>query len=113
MATPLQSNTGKEDYDTRAPEYDEWYRGEGVFARRERPGWNDAVAGLTAHHAAVEVQERVLGDGRRFEVFKRYFDAEGLLTEFGGGEIVFDSPWFVAVAVPAQAAAAASPSGSR
>jgi ubiquinone/menaquinone biosynthesis C-methylase UbiE len=34
----------REYYDTRAPEYDEWYRGEGVFAARDRPGWHEEVA---------------------------------------------------------------------
>lgn len=33
-------------YDTRAPEYDDWYLGQGLFARRERPGWDDAVESL-------------------------------------------------------------------
>jgi ubiquinone/menaquinone biosynthesis C-methylase UbiE len=39
----------KEYYDTRAPEYeyDEWYEGSGRFARRDRPGWHEALAGLT------------------------------------------------------------------
>ena len=36
----------KEYYDTRAPEYDEWYLGVGRFASRERPGWSDAVEAL-------------------------------------------------------------------
>jgi ubiquinone/menaquinone biosynthesis C-methylase UbiE len=35
-------------YDARAPEYDEWYAGEGRFAARERPGWDDEVARLVA-----------------------------------------------------------------
>ncbi len=30
-------------YDRRAPEYDEWYAGEGLFAARDRPGWHDEV----------------------------------------------------------------------
>src|ERR1700761_2944005 len=30
-------------YDQRAPEYDEWYAGEGKFALRDRPGWNEEV----------------------------------------------------------------------
>jgi len=33
-------------YDRRAAEYDEWYAGQGVFARRDRPGWHDEVAQL-------------------------------------------------------------------
>lgn len=207
----------REYYDTRAPEYDEWYRGEGVFARRDRPGWNEAIAGLAAalqrlapvrtldvacgtgfltrhlpgeltgldqsgrmlaiararlpsatfvagdalelpfedgafgrlftghfchlepgdrerflaeaarvadellvvdsalrpDHAPEEWQERVLNDGSRFAVFKRYFTARQLRAELAGGEVVFESPWFVAVAAPAQTAAVASASGSR
>lgn len=33
-------------YDRRATEYDEWYTGDGQYARRERPGWDDEVARL-------------------------------------------------------------------
>jgi ubiquinone/menaquinone biosynthesis C-methylase UbiE len=44
----------KEYYDTRAPEYDEWYLGVGRFASRERPGWDDAV---TALERAVQTLE--------------------------------------------------------
>jgi ubiquinone/menaquinone biosynthesis C-methylase UbiE len=35
-------------YDRRAAEYDEWYTGQGLFARRDRPGWPDEVAQLVA-----------------------------------------------------------------
>lgn len=193
----------KEYYNTRAAEYDEWYLGVGVFARRERDGWEEAVRALerdlaalapartldvacgtgfltrhlpgevtgldqsarmleiarrrlpsaelvqgdalslpfpdrafervvTAHfyghlnevdrqrflaeafrvapelvvvdsavrpdHATAEMQRRVLNDGSAFEVFKRYFDAATLVAELGGGEVVHESDWFVAVA---------------
>jgi ubiquinone/menaquinone biosynthesis C-methylase UbiE len=44
----------KEYYDTRAPEYDEWYLGQGLFARRDRPGWHEDVAALTAAVAGLE-----------------------------------------------------------
>jgi len=192
----------KEYYDTRAPEYDEWYLGLGKFAARERPGWEAAVDALqaavaslprartldvacgtgflTSHltgevtgldqsermleiagarmpaarfvqgdatrlpfenddfdrvftghfyghlepaaretflaearrvapelvvvdsavrpdHGVEEWQERVLNDGSRFQVFKRYFDAEGLAAELGGGAVLHSSPWFVMV----------------
>ena len=40
-------------YERRAREYDEWYRGEGVFARRERPGWHQDVERLEAFVAAL------------------------------------------------------------
>jgi ubiquinone/menaquinone biosynthesis C-methylase UbiE len=35
-------------YEARAAEYDDWYTGEGLFARRDRPGWNDDVARVVA-----------------------------------------------------------------
>ncbi len=33
-------------YDRRAPEYDDWYRGTGLFAQRVRPGWSEEVEAL-------------------------------------------------------------------
>ena len=33
-------------YDRRAPEYDDWWNGTGLFAQRERPGWHEEVASL-------------------------------------------------------------------
>jgi ubiquinone/menaquinone biosynthesis C-methylase UbiE len=189
-------------YDRRAPEYDEWYRGVGRFAERDRPGWEDelddlcaVVAGVspaptldvacgtgfltrhlpgevvgldqsssmleearrqapkatyvqgdalelpfddgafervfTAHfyghlqeweretfvqearrvarelfvvdaslHAGEvreEWQERILNDGSRWEVYKRYFTPEELAHELGGGQTLFAGRWFVAV----------------
>jgi ubiquinone/menaquinone biosynthesis C-methylase UbiE len=187
-------------YDRRAAEYDEWYTGGGLFASRERPGWDDEVARvvelvqglppvrtldvacgtgfLTRHlqgyvvgmdqspamvaiaqsrlpaglaivgdalhlmvadHAFDRVftghfyghlpederraflaearrvagelvvvdsarrpgvapeqwQERVLNDGSRHQVYKRYFSASQLASELGG-ETLLDGPWFVA-----------------
>lgn len=35
-------------YERRAGEYDEWYTGEGLFAARERPGWQQDVRSLVA-----------------------------------------------------------------
>ena len=189
-------------YDRRAPEYDEWYRGAGRFAERERPGWQQEVEALglalaalppartldvacgtgfltrhlpgevvgldqseamleearrqapnatyvqgdalslpfedgafervfTAHFyghlepedryrfvaearrlapelvvvdsalrddvEAEERQERVLNDGSRWEVYKRYFEPDALARELGGGDTVFAGRWFVAV----------------
>jgi ubiquinone/menaquinone biosynthesis C-methylase UbiE len=40
---------------------------------------------------------RVLNDGSRYEVFKRWFEPEQLLAELGGGDIVHAGHWFVAV----------------
>jgi len=192
----------REYYDRRAPEYDDWWNGTGLFAQRDRPGWDDEVAALidalralrpartldvacgtaflgrhlpgdvtgldaspamiaiareripggdvvqgdalapafadgafervaTGHfyghleepervrfvaHArrlapellvidsarrddvpAERMDPRVLSDGSRHEVFKRWFDPPQLLAELGGGEIVHAGTWFVAV----------------
>jgi demethylmenaquinone methyltransferase/2-methoxy-6-polyprenyl-1,4-benzoquinol methylase len=192
----------KEYYDTRAPEYDEWYLGTGLFAQRDRPHWDQAVSALeravaalplantldvacgtgfltrhlrgevtaldqsarmlaiarerlpgarlvhgdalelqfeedafdrvfTGHfyghlegaererfltearrvapelvivdaavrpdHDLEEWQERVLGDGSRFGVYKRYFDPLDLAAELGGGTVLHASAWFVMV----------------
>jgi ubiquinone/menaquinone biosynthesis C-methylase UbiE len=189
-------------YDRRAPEYDEWYRGVGRFAERERPGWEQEIDALTDALAALppactldvacgtgfltrhlpgevvgldqsetmleearrqasnasfvqgdalslpfedgafervftahfyghledaerarfltearrlapelvvvdsalregvqpeERQERVLNDGSRWEIYKRYFEPAALAQELGGGETVFAGRWFVAV----------------
>jgi len=43
----------KEYYDARAPEYDDWYRGRGGFAARDRPGWDEELAELTRAIAAL------------------------------------------------------------
>ena len=192
----------REYYDRRAREYDDWYRGRGLFAGRDRPGWDEEVAQLvdvvaslpaartldvacgtgfltrhlhgdvvaldqsesmleearrrapgatflqgdalalpvpdesfdrvfTAHfyghldeadrerflaetrRVARELvvvdssresseadeahQERVLSDGSRWQVFKRWFTPERLAAELGGGETLFAGRWFVAV----------------
>jgi len=52
-------------------------------------------------HERQEVQERILNDGSAFEVYKRYFDGEGLARELGGGTVLHASEWFVMVAAPA------------
>jgi demethylmenaquinone methyltransferase/2-methoxy-6-polyprenyl-1,4-benzoquinol methylase len=188
-------------YDKRAPEYDDWWLGRGLFARRNRPGWQREVRRLEAvvanlpaastldvacgtgflskrlrgdltlvdqsqamlalarervPHADViraevpplpfgdgsfgrvftshfyghlrdeqraefvdearrvaeelvvvdagggdreQVQDRVLNDGSRHEVYKRWFSAATLADELGGGEILLDGDWFVVVRV--------------
>ncbi len=45
----------------------------------------------------VELQERILNDGSRWDVFKRFFEPGELAAELGGGEILFAGRWFVAV----------------
>lgn len=44
-----------------------------------------------------EWQERLLKDGSRWQVYKRYFDPEALAGELGGGRTVFAGTWFVVV----------------
>jgi ubiquinone/menaquinone biosynthesis C-methylase UbiE len=192
----------REYYDARAPEYDDWYLGRGLFSERERPGWKRELASLgralsslplahtldvacgtgfltrhlpgevvgldqseemleiarervpvaafvcgdaftlpfadgafervfTAHFyghldqgerlpfltearrvapelvvcdAALrpdrereEMQERILEDGSSWQVYKRFFGAEELAAELGGGEVIFIGDWFVVV----------------
>lgn len=189
-------------YDTRAPEYDDWYLGRGLFAGRDRPGWEAELMELTTAVAALhpvrtldvacgtgfltrhlrgdvvgldqsarmlaeakrrvpnatfvegdglalpfpdasfarvftghfyghlraaeretfvtearrvagelvivdssraasavddDVQERVLNDGSRWEVYKRWFTGSALVDELGGGDVLHDGRWFVAV----------------
>jgi len=189
-------------YDRRAPEYDDWWRGSGLFADRDRPAWNEEVEALcsaiaslepartldvacgtgfltrhlrgevvgldqsesmleVAHRQAPsatfvrgdalslpfddgafervftghfyghlapeqrerfvaearrlapelvvvdsalredvepeEQQERVLNDGSRWEVYKRYFEPAALGRELGSGRTLFAGRWFVAV----------------
>ena len=192
----------REYYDRRAREYDDWYLGTGLFADRDRPGWDEEVARLievvaslppgrtldvacgtgfltrhlrgdvvvldqsramleearrnapratflqgdalalpvpnqsfdrvfTAHfyghldepdresflaearRVAPELvvvdssresseqdeahQERLLNDASRWQVYKRWFSAEGLAVEVGDGETLLAGRWFVAV----------------
>jgi ubiquinone/menaquinone biosynthesis C-methylase UbiE len=189
-------------YDRRAPEYDDWWRGSGLFAERDRPAWNDEVEALCSAIASLEPartldvacgtgfltrylrdevvgldqsesmleearrqapsatfvlgdalslpfddgafervftghfyghldpeqrerfvaearrvapelvvvdsalredvepeehQERVLNDGSRWEVYKRYFEPDALARELGSGQTLFAGRWFVAV----------------
>jgi ubiquinone/menaquinone biosynthesis C-methylase UbiE len=54
----------------------------------------------SALHEGVKpeaMQERFLTDGSRHEVFKRYFTAEGLADELGGGTVLHEGHWFVVV----------------
>jgi ubiquinone/menaquinone biosynthesis C-methylase UbiE len=48
-------------------------------------------------HEPIEWQERVLNDGSRHEVYKRFFTGARLVEELGGGEVLHEGPWFVVV----------------
>jgi ubiquinone/menaquinone biosynthesis C-methylase UbiE len=66
-------------------------------ARRVAPEL--VVVDASNRHSQVdeEWQERILNDGSRWEVYKRYFKPEQLAAELGGGATVFAGRWFVAV----------------
>ena len=71
-----------------------------AFAREARRVADELVvvdSALRAEVDPVEIQERVLKDGSRWHVYKRYFTPEGLAEELGGGETVHAGRWFVAV----------------
>jgi ubiquinone/menaquinone biosynthesis C-methylase UbiE len=57
------------------------------------------VVDASQEHSPVEVewQERILNEGSRWEVYKRYFTPEGLTAELGGGDVLHSGHWFVAV----------------
>jgi hypothetical protein len=44
-----------------------------------------------------EMAQRVLEDGSRWQVYKRWFNGPGLAGELGGGEVLFEGSWFVMV----------------
>lgn len=72
-----------------------------AFLSEARRVANELVVVDSARRPGVEPeqwQERVLNDGSRHRVYKRYFTAEQLAGELGG-EPVFDGAWFVAARV--------------
>jgi demethylmenaquinone methyltransferase/2-methoxy-6-polyprenyl-1,4-benzoquinol methylase len=46
-------------------------------------------------------EERILDDGSRHRVYKRWFGGDALAAELGGGEVLHAGHWFVVVASPA------------
>ena len=66
-------------------------------ARRVAPELVVVDSELRADVEPEELQERVLNDGSRWEVYKRYFEPDALARELGGGETLFAGRWFVAV----------------
>ena len=66
-------------------------------ARRVAPELVVVDSAVRADRDAEERQERVLNDGSRWEVYKRYFTGAGLARELGGGEVMHEGRWFVVV----------------
>jgi SAM-dependent methyltransferase len=66
-------------------------------ARRVAPELVVVDSALRDEVEPVELQERELRDGSRWEVYKRFFRPEELAAELGGGETLFAGHWFVAV----------------
>jgi ubiquinone/menaquinone biosynthesis C-methylase UbiE len=67
-------------------------------ARRVAP---ELVVVDTARRPGVgseEIHERILNDGSRHAVYKRYFVADELAEELGGGRVLHEGSWFVVVA---------------
>jgi ubiquinone/menaquinone biosynthesis C-methylase UbiE len=60
------------------------------------------VADSSQVHSPVaeEFQPRVLKDGSRWEVYKRYFTGNELASELGGGRVLCENRWFVVVRSP-------------
>jgi ubiquinone/menaquinone biosynthesis C-methylase UbiE len=66
--------------------------------RRVAPGLLIVDSALREDTEPEVWQERVLGDGSRHRVYKRYFRGAELAEELGGGRVLHDGRWFVAVA---------------
>jgi ubiquinone/menaquinone biosynthesis C-methylase UbiE len=70
-------------------------------ARRVAPELIVVGTPLRDRVAEAEWQERVLGDGSRWLVFKRLFDPEALLQELRGGELLHLGHYFLVARTPA------------
>ena len=66
-------------------------------ARRVAPELIVVDSAVRADRNRVGTQERILNDGTRWEVYKRYFEPDELAAELGGGETLVAGRWFVAV----------------
>jgi demethylmenaquinone methyltransferase/2-methoxy-6-polyprenyl-1,4-benzoquinol methylase len=67
-----------------------------AFAGEARRVAGELVVVDAAGGDREEVQERILNDGSRHEVYKRWFSGATLAREIGG-EIAFEGDWFVLV----------------
>jgi len=80
-----------------------------VEARRVAPELVIVDAALHGGVERAEWQQRMLKDGSRWDVFKRFFDPETLVAELGDAGVLHAGRWFVAVCSPALPPEAAAP----
>jgi ubiquinone/menaquinone biosynthesis C-methylase UbiE len=73
-------------------------------ARRLAPELVVVDSAVRPDHEREEWQTRVLNDGSRHRVYKRYFDADQLAAELGGGTVLHAGDWFVMVTTGDQVA---------
>jgi ubiquinone/menaquinone biosynthesis C-methylase UbiE len=66
-------------------------------ARRIAPELVVVDSALRPDRPATLMQERVLKDGSRWAVLKRYFTGAGLAEELGGGDVLHEGEYFVVV----------------
>jgi ubiquinone/menaquinone biosynthesis C-methylase UbiE len=66
-------------------------------ARRVAPELVVVDAAVRPDERPEQWQRRVLNDGSRWRVYKRYFTAQGLVAELGGGRVLHEGRWFVVV----------------
>jgi demethylmenaquinone methyltransferase/2-methoxy-6-polyprenyl-1,4-benzoquinol methylase len=71
-----------------------------VEARRVAPEL--VLVDASIGHSAVDEEwsHRVLRDGSSWEVYKRWFTPAGLLSELGGGSVLYAGTWFLVVRSP-------------
>jgi len=69
-------------------------------ARRVAPEL--VLVDASREHSPVDEEwsDRLLLDGSRWQVYKRYFAPDALLAELGGGEVLHAGAWFVVVRSP-------------
>ena len=103
-AVPLPFSAGSFDRVLTSHFYGHLQPGEReAFVREARRVAPRLVVVDSARREGVESeawQDRVLEDGSRHRVYKRYFTGAGLAEELGGGEVLHAGDWFVVVSSP-------------
>jgi ubiquinone/menaquinone biosynthesis C-methylase UbiE len=66
-------------------------------ARRVAPQLVVVDSALNDETPAERMDQRVLADGSKWEIYKRWFSGPGLAAELGGGAVLHEGRYFVAV----------------